>query len=118
MQAADEAAIQAPYLELEMDKAVIRTVCDFLDLEVADKPAMPCMASRIAYGQEVSVDKLKQVEAAEDFLGSLGFKVLRVRHHGDMARIEIAPPMMDSSVTYFNDHLLRVLVNSMLILLE
>jgi uncharacterized protein len=91
MQAADEAAIQAPYLELEMDKAVIRTVCDFLDLEVADKPAMPCMASRIAYGQEVSVDKLKQVEAAEDFLGSLGFKVLRVRHHGDTARIEIIP---------------------------
>jgi uncharacterized protein len=91
MQAADEAAIQAPYLELEMDKKVIRTVCDFLGLEVADKPAMPCLASRIAYGQEVSVEKLKQVEAAEDFLNSLGFKVFRVRHHGDTARIEIAP---------------------------
>ncbi|MGD9133470.1 MAG: ATP-dependent sacrificial sulfur transferase LarE, partial [Desulfobacterales bacterium] len=91
IQAADEAAIQAPYLELKMDKNVIRTVCDFLGLEVADKPAMPCMASRIVYGQEVSVEKLKQIEAAEDFLNSLGFKVLRVRHHGDMARIEIAP---------------------------
>jgi uncharacterized protein len=91
MQAADEAVIQAPYLELKMNKTVIRAVCDFLGLEVADKPAMPCMASRIAYGQEVSVDKLKQVEAAEDFLGSLGFKVLRVRHHGDTARIEIIP---------------------------
>ena len=91
MQAAEEAAVQTPYLELKMDKNVIRTVCDFLGLEVADKPAMPCMASRIAYGQEVNVEKLKQVEAAEDFLNSLGFKVLRVRHHGDMARIEIAP---------------------------
>jgi pyridinium-3,5-biscarboxylic acid mononucleotide sulfurtransferase len=91
MQAADEAAIQAPYLELKMDKTAIRTVCDFFGLEVADKPAMPCMASRIAYGQEVSVEKLKQVEAAEDFLSGLGFKVLRVRHHGDTARIEIAP---------------------------
>jgi len=91
MQAADEAAIQAPYLELKMDKAAIRTVCDFFGLEVADKPAMPCMASRIAYGQEVSVEKLKQVEAAEDFLSALGFKVIRVRHHGDTARIEIAP---------------------------
>ena len=91
MQAADEAAIQPPYLELKMDKTAIRTVCNFFGLEVADKPAMPCMASRIAYGQEVSVEKLKQVEAAEDFLSGLGFKVLRVRHHGDTARIEIAP---------------------------
>ena len=90
IQAADEAAIQAPYLKLKMDKNVIRTVCGFLGLEVADKPAMPCMASRIAYGQEVSVEKLKQVEVAEDFLDSLGFKVFRVRHHGDTARIEIA----------------------------
>jgi uncharacterized protein len=90
MQAADEAAILAPYLELKMDKNVIRMVCKFFSLEVADKPAMPCMASRIAYGQEVSVKKLEQVEAAEDFLVDLGFKVLRVRHHGDTARIEIA----------------------------
>jgi uncharacterized protein len=89
MQAADEAAIQAPYLEVKMDKNTIRAVCEHLGLKVADKPAMPCMASRIAYGQEVSVEKLKQVEAAEDFLADLGFKVLRVRHHGDMARIEI-----------------------------
>ena len=90
MQAADEAAILAPYLELKMDKNVIRRVCNFFSLEVADKPAMPCMASRIAYGQEVNVEKLEQVEAAEDFLYDLGFKVLRVRHHGDTARIEIA----------------------------
>jgi len=90
IQAADEAAIQAPYLEVKMDKNAIRAVCEFFGLEVADKPAMPCMASRIAYGQEVSVEKLKQVEAAEDFLSGLGFKVLRVRHHGDTARIEIA----------------------------
>ena len=91
MQAADEAAIQAPYLEVKMDKNAIRAVCEFFRLEVADKPAMPCMASRIAYGHEVSVEKLKQVEAAEDFLANLGFKVLRVRHHGDTARIEVVP---------------------------
>jgi uncharacterized protein len=90
MQAAEEAAILAPYLELKMDKNLIRMVCKFFSLEVADKPAMPCMASRIAYGQEVSVKKLEQVEAAEDFLVDLGFKVLRVRHHGDTARIEFA----------------------------
>jgi uncharacterized protein len=94
MQAADEAAIQAPYLEVKMGKKVIRTVCN------ADKPAMPCMASRIAYGQEVSVEKLKQVESAEDFLAGLGFKVLRVRHHGDTARIEIAPEDFELAIQH------------------
>ena len=91
IQAANEASILAPYVELKMDKSAIRKVCEFFDLDVAAKPAMPCMASRIAYGQEVSVEKLKQVEAAEEFLYNLGFRVLRVRHHGDTARIEILP---------------------------
>lgn len=90
-QAADEAAIIAPYLELKMDKAAIRSTCEFFRLDIAKKPAMPCMASRIAYGQEVSMEKLKQVEDAEDFLRELGLHVLRVRHHGDTARIEIPP---------------------------
>ncbi len=89
IQAADEAAILAPYVELKMDKNIIRSICATLGLEVAEKPAMPCLASRIAYGQEVNADKLKQVEAAEDYLNDLGFQVLRVRHHGDTARIEI-----------------------------
>jgi uncharacterized protein len=91
IQAADEAAILAPYVELKMDKNTIRGVCAFLGLDVADKPAMPCLASRIAYGQEVNVKKLKQVETAEDFLSDLGFQMLRVRHHGDTARIELLP---------------------------
>lgn len=91
IQAADEASILAPYVELKMDKKAIRDVCSLLGLDVADKPAMPCLASRIAYGQEVNADKLKQVEAAEDYLSDLGFQMLRVRHHGDTARIEIVP---------------------------
>jgi uncharacterized protein len=91
IQAADEAAILAPYVELKMDKNGIRAVCNFFGLEVADKPAMPCMASRIVYGQEVSVEKLKQIEAAENLLSDLGIKVSRVRHHGDTARIEVTP---------------------------
>ena len=91
IQAADEASILAPYVELKMDKKTIREVCVLLGLDVADKPAMPCLASRIAYGQEVNVAKLKQVEAAENFISDLGFQKLRVRHHGDNARIEILP---------------------------
>ncbi|MGD9120547.1 MAG: ATP-dependent sacrificial sulfur transferase LarE [Desulfobacterales bacterium] len=91
IQAANESAIIAPYVELKIDKNRIRSICAALGLEVADKPAMPCLASRIAYGQKVNMEKLKQVEAAEDFLSDLGFRMLRVRHHGDTARIEILP---------------------------
>jgi uncharacterized protein len=89
IQAAREASIQAPYVELGFTKQTIRQVCAYYQLEVADKPAMPCMASRIAYGQEVTQEKLSQVEKAEDILYDLGFRVLRVRHHGDTARIEV-----------------------------
>jgi uncharacterized protein len=91
MQAASEADAQAPYIELKMNKTDIRGVCAALGLEVADKPAMPCLASRIAYGQKVTAAKLTQVETAENYLNDLGFRMLRVRHHGDTARIEIVP---------------------------
>ena len=92
IQAASEASIQAPYVELEFTKQTIRSICTYYNLEVAEKPAMPCMASRIAYGKEVTEEKLSQIEKAEDFLYDLGLKVLRVRHHGDTARIEVPPP--------------------------
>jgi uncharacterized protein len=91
IQAAREASIQAPYVDLGFTKQTIREVCAFYDLAIADKPAMPCMASRIAYGEAVTEEKLSQVEKAEDFLYELGLRVLRVRHHGEMARIEVPP---------------------------
>ena len=91
IQAAGEASIQAPYVELEFTKDMIRAICAYYQLEIAEKPAMPCMASRIAYGEEVTAEKLGQVEKAEDFLYDLGLRVLRVRHHGDTARIEVSP---------------------------
>ena len=91
IQAAGEASIQAPYVELEITKNMIRSICTHYNLEIAEKPAMPCMASRIAYGEEVTEEKLSQVEKAEDFLYDLGLRILRVRHHGDTARIEVPP---------------------------
>ena len=91
IQAASEASIKAPYVELEFTKETIRSICAYYNLEVTEKPAMPCMASRIAYGEEVTQEKLSQVEKAEDFLYNLGLRVLRVRHHGDTARIEVPP---------------------------
>jgi uncharacterized protein len=91
IQAAREASTREPYIELGFTKQVIREICSFYDLEIADKPATPCIASRIAYGEAVTVEKLSQVEQAEDFLYDLGLRILRVRHHGDTARIEIPP---------------------------
>ena len=58
-------------------------------MATADVPASPCLASRISYGLEVTEQRLKQVEEAEDYLRSLGFVRFRVRHHGDIARIEV-----------------------------
>lgn len=89
IQAGREASILTPYVELGINKQTIRAVCAHYGLEIAEKPAMPCMSSRISYGEEVTVEKLSQVEKGEDKLYDLGFKVLRVRHHGDTARIEI-----------------------------
>jgi len=91
MQAAHEASILSPYVELDIDKTTIRNLCAYYGLEIADKPAMPCMSSRISYGEKVTEEKLSQVEKAEDFLYDLGFRVLRVRHHGETARIELPP---------------------------
>jgi uncharacterized protein len=89
IQAANEAMILSPYVELGFDKKTIRAVSAYHNLEIAEKPATPCLASRIAYGEEVTPQKLNQVEKAEDVLYDLGLKVLRVRHHGNIARIEI-----------------------------
>ena len=91
IRAAKEASILAPYVDLGMDKNAIRAVCAHYHLEIADKPAMPCMSSRISYGEKVTVEKLSQVEKGEDFLYDLGLRILRVRHHGDTARIEVLP---------------------------
>ena len=95
MQAAQEEAIKAPFIDLGFGKDTIRAICSYYGLEVADKPAMPCMASRIRYGTEVSPENLSQVENAENLLYGIGLNVFRVRHHGDTARIEIMTPDFD-----------------------
>jgi uncharacterized protein len=96
IQAAREASIQAPYVELQFTKQTIRSICAYYHLDIAEKPAMPCMASRLAYGQQVTREKLNQVEQGEDFLYDLGLRVLRVRHHGDTARIEVPSEDFDT----------------------
>jgi len=90
--AAEERAVRSPLAELGWRKADVRAAAHTLDLPVWDAPAAPCLASRIRYGLGVTADRLGQVEAGEAFLRSLGLSGdLRVRHHGDLARIEVEP---------------------------
>jgi uncharacterized protein len=88
--AAEVFGILSPMMNIGLTKAEIRELSRQMNLPTADLPASPCLASRVAYGMEISEEKLTQVEKAEDFLRSLGFVEFRVRHHGDIARIEIA----------------------------
>jgi len=81
--------IRAPLMEAGLTKIEIRELSRKSALPTADIPASPCLASRISYGELITAEKLAQVEAAEDFLRSLGFVEFRVRHHGDIARIEV-----------------------------
>ncbi len=88
-QAATNHRVLRPLAVAGLTKARVRALARALGLSVADKPAAPCLASRIPHGQEVTPLKLKQIEEAEEVLRGLGFTDGRVRHHGDIARIEV-----------------------------
>jgi pyridinium-3,5-biscarboxylic acid mononucleotide sulfurtransferase len=89
--AASNHRVLRPLADAGLGKAAVRAIARALDLPSADKPAAPCLASRIPHHQEVSAAKLAQVEAAEQALRRLGFADSRVRHHGEVARIELPP---------------------------
>lgn len=90
---------QAPLLEAQLTKAEIRTLAREAGLAIADKPASACLSSRIEYGRAVAPEALAQVEQAEDALHELGFHQVRVRHHGDLARVEIARTELPAALT-------------------
>lgn len=96
--AATEHRVLRPLAEAGLDKARVRSVARALALPVADKPAAPCLASRIPHGQQVTPEKLRQVESVEQALRDLGFTDSRVRHHGDVARIELPADDLARSV--------------------
>jgi pyridinium-3,5-biscarboxylic acid mononucleotide sulfurtransferase len=91
MQAAVEHGVRSPLKEAELTKAEIRALSKEAGLPTWDKPAMPCLSSRIPYGMFVSPEKLAMIDRSEAYLRSLGFRDLRVRHHGTVARIELPP---------------------------
>ncbi|PWJ54447.1 uncharacterized protein SAMN06264364_107143 [Quadrisphaera granulorum] len=87
--AATDHRVLRPLADAGLDKAAVRALARSWALPCADKPAAPCLASRIPHGSEVTPEKLAQVEAAEAALRALGFADSRVRHHGEVARIEL-----------------------------
>lgn len=98
-QAAAELRVRSPLLEAGLTKADIRALAHAAGLPVWDRPASACLSSRIPYGLPVTIDKLSVIEQGEAILRLLGFSQMRVRHHGDIARIEISPAEMPRALT-------------------
>jgi len=88
--AAEQHAVLAPLAETGLTKNEVRALAKAAGYPLWDRPAAPCLASRVEYGRTVTREVLEQVERAEEAVRQLGFRELRVRHHGDLARVEIA----------------------------
>lgn len=90
MKAASEHSVRSPLAECGFTKADVRALAKHWELPVWDKPAAPCLASRVAYGEEVTPKRLEMIDRSERFLREQGFFAVRVRYHrGDLARIEV-----------------------------
>jgi uncharacterized protein len=90
MQSARERGVRAPLIEAELSKTEIRELSRALALPTWDKPSFACLSSRFQYGDPITAEKLRRIDAAEEFVRSLGFRQFRVRHHDRLARLEIA----------------------------
>jgi len=96
LQAAAEFEVRSPLLECGLDKQAVRDLASAMELRCWNKPAAPCLSSRIPYGERVTADKLRRIESAESWLASKGFEICRVRHPGAAARVEVAPEHVDA----------------------
>lgn len=92
-----EHGVRSPLQEAGLTKPEIRVLSRRAGLPTWDQPASPCLASRVAYGLAVTPERLAQIEKAETALRRAGLRELRVRHHGDVARIEVAPGELDAA---------------------
>ncbi len=93
--AAKELGVVSPLSLAGVGKEEVRVLAHHLGLPSWDKPALACLSSRFPYGQEITPEKLSQVARAEEFLRSRGFRQVRVRHHGEIARLEVGSEEMD-----------------------
>ena len=97
--AAEKHAVLAPLAEAGLTKLEIRALARAAGYPLWDRPAAPCLSSRVEYGRTVTREVLEQVEQAEESLRQLGFRELRVRHHGELARVEIARAELTRALT-------------------
>jgi pyridinium-3,5-biscarboxylic acid mononucleotide sulfurtransferase len=100
IRAAKSRAIRSPLLELSFTKQDVRDLARTMNLPVWHKPAMACLASRVPHGIAITPELLRQIEQAEDVLLAAGFRQFRVRHHGDLARIELAGDELEHAVQH------------------
>ena len=98
-QAARRHGVAAPLLDAGLSKSDIRHLAREAGLRIWDKPASPCLSSRIEYGRALTLEALAAIERGEEALRELGFRQFRVRHHGEMVRIEIAPDELSRAMT-------------------
>jgi len=90
-EAAKQLHVRSPFIEVGLHKEDIRELARFLDLPNWNKPAQPCLSSRMAYGQPIELQILNKIATAESYLKSLGFEIVRVRYRGDFVSIEVGP---------------------------
>jgi pyridinium-3,5-biscarboxylic acid mononucleotide sulfurtransferase len=102
LQASNEEKILHPFLYLGIQKADIRKIAHKCGFDFWNKPSSSCLASRIPYGEEITLEKLQMVENAENIMQDLGFSNLRVRLHGQIARIELIPEEFEKAVNIRN----------------
>ena len=99
IQAARVNGVAAPLVEAGLSKADVRELARTWGVPVAEKPAAPCLASRFAYGVRVTEEGLRRIDEAEEIVRALGFEVLRVRDHGDLARLEVPGPDLERAAS-------------------
>jgi uncharacterized protein len=100
LQAASEHRVRSPMVEAGLSKELVRQLARHLEMPIWDKPAQPCLSSRIPYGTPVSVETLSKIERAEDFLHDLGLREVRARHHDRVCRIEVAEDEMELALAH------------------
>jgi uncharacterized protein len=96
--AASEHGVRSPLIETGMSKREVRELSRRQGLPTWDKPASPCLSSRIAYGTPVTIERLATVDRGEEIMRALGFREFRVRHHDELVRLEIAPSELDRAL--------------------
>ncbi len=109
-QACIEAGVISPFIDAGLSKNDIRTISEELGLPTCDKPSQACLASRIPYGTEITVERLRRIEHSEAFIRALGVSQVRVRHHGNTARIEVEEKDLPVVLEYRNEIAQRLML--------